>query len=65
MSEQKVRPSTETEATPRPPTGENMKDLVTPGQNSEPEADAQTARQKTDAPKPADPEIDEEAQSPT
>lgn len=35
------RPSTETNATPKPPAGENIKNLVTPGDDASEEAEAE------------------------
>lgn len=61
---EKTLPSSETAATPQPPIGEDIKDLVTPGDNAEVEAKAQTGG---DGGKPdeASPDDEEEAQSPT
>lgn len=61
------RPSTDTAATPKPPAGETMKDLVPPGDGPEREAEADTIPSGADTiegyvPRPEDPE---EAQSPT
>jgi hypothetical protein len=65
MQNEKDLPSTETAATPQPPTGEDIKDLVTPGKNAEIEAEAQTERFTKEHADEATPEDPEEAQSPT
>lgn len=73
MQDDKDRPSTETTATPQPPKGADMKDLVTPGRNADIEADAQTEEAvpggempgADEADEPANPDDPEEAQSPT
>jgi hypothetical protein len=62
--DKKTLPSSETSATPQPPVGEDIKDLVTPGDNAEIEAEAQTD-QKAGKVGEAAPEDPEEAQSPT
>lgn len=61
-------PSTETAVTPQPPTGENVKALVTPGDDAEREAEAERPHKgvgETDAANAAHPEDPEEGQSPT
>lgn len=73
MQDDQDRPLSETDATPKVPRGENVKDLVTPGGDADEEADAeQTAppggempgADETEAnPKPG--EAPEEEQSPT
>lgn len=72
MRNDKELPSTETPETPRPPAGENMKDLVTPGPNADAEAEAQTddvapggGMPGVDAANPPADEAPEEEQSPT
>ncbi|MFC3693141.1 hypothetical protein [Chenggangzhangella methanolivorans] len=67
MQNDNDRPSTETAATPKPPAGENMKDLVTPGDDSKKEADADAIPSGADTIEGdvARPEDAEEAQSPT
>lgn len=67
MQNDNDRPSTETAATPKSPAGENMKNLVTPGDDSAKEAEADTIPGgadtiEGDVSRPEDPE---EAQSPT
>lgn len=64
QSDEKTLPSSETAATPQPPVGEDIKDLVTPGDNAEIEAEAQTGGKGGEADEAA-PEDSEEAQSPT
>jgi len=63
-SNEKTLPSSETAATPQPPVGEDIKDLVTPGDNAEIEAKAQTS-DAGGKPDEARPDDEEEAQSPT
>lgn len=63
-SSEKTLPSSETAATPQTPVGEDIKDLVTPGDNAAIEAEAQTGGTGGEADEAA-PEDPEEAQSPT
>ncbi len=72
MQDDKVRTSTETSKTPVSPTGKDMKDLVTPGDNAATEADDQIEEAVPGGEMPganeADPKPDEapeEEQSPT
>jgi len=72
MQDKSDLPSTETENTPQPTPGENIKHLVTPGDDASEEAAAETAEPDLDAPNAgagkddvARPDEAEEAQSPT
>lgn len=79
MQNDQDRPSSESPQTPRPPKGEDVKRLVTPGDDAAEEADAENTApppgagdSETDAPEPgaaaAEPspgEAPEEEQSPT
>ena len=63
------RPSSETESTPKAPVGEDIKALVTPGDDAEHEAEAERphtgAGEASDEDEVAHPDDPEEAQSPT
>jgi hypothetical protein len=59
----RTRPSTETEATPKPPDGQNIKNLVTPGDDADVEAEAEREEPKEANPDPG--EAPEEERSPT
>ena len=50
MPHDQDRPSTETEKTLQPPAGENIKALVTPGDDAAEEADAEIANAGNDTP---------------
>lgn len=73
MQDGQDRPLTETDATPKVPRGEKVKDLVTPGGDADEEAEAEAisppgglragADQREANPKPG--EAPEEEQSPT
>lgn len=72
MQDKSDLPSTETENTPQPAPGENIKHLVTPGDDAAEEAAAEMAEADLNAPNASDgkddvarPEDAEEAQSPT
>jgi hypothetical protein len=71
MQDSNDLPSTETPATPRPPKGENVKDLVTPGDQSDEEAEAEEVAPPggempgADEADPTPGEAPEEEQSPT
>lgn len=69
MQNETDRPSTETERTPKPAVGEDIKALVTPGDDADREAEVERphtgAGEASDEDEVAHPDDPEEAQSPT